>query len=112
MRGATGATTSATRTTTGPTRTTTPGPGRPPGPPPKAAGDFGIIAGLGRGMHHALPADAADAGDSHRHRGWRRGPHQVRHRAWEPVGCPCPGSRRTGCCPDAERRDGRDADQA
>ena len=45
-----------------------PGPpraGRPPGPPPKAAGDFGIIAGLGRGMPGAgvaarRPADAAD----------------------------------------------------
>ena len=80
-----------------------PPPGPPAGPPPKAAGDLGIIAGLGRGMpgrpSPRRPADAADAGRLRRPRARGRGPD----------GVPCPGSRRTGCCPDAARRAGRRA---
>ena len=45
---------------------------RPPGPPPKAAGDLGIIAGLGRGMPSPRPAGG---------RGGR----------WSPVPVPAPG---------------------
>ena len=80
------------------------GPGRPPGPLPNAAGDLGIIAGLGRGMPDdrappsRRPADAAD--------GWSP-PEPRRRRARAPAGGPCPGWTRTGCCPDAGRRDGR-----
>ena len=99
-RGATGAT--ATGAATG----ATDGPGRPPGPLPKAAGDLGIIAGLGRGMpgrgrrRHERPADAADAG---RRLGLRRAQRWAR----APDGDPCPGWARTGCCPGAGPRDGR-----
>ena len=78
----------------------------PPGPPPKAAGDLGIIAGLGRGMPSPRPAGG---------RGGRWSPAPVpvqRRRASGRDGCPCPGSRRTGCCPGAGRRDGPGAGRA